>query len=652
MAEREGAMVSARRLRRRSAVTLAGVLSVPIATQRILRLPIVGAVLAVLVVVGVQSWTLPAWAAVTYVVNSTADPGDGTCNPEECTLREALTTANTDGDVSTITFNIGAGGLQTISPTAPLPDITAPVTIDGTTQPGFAGAPIIELNGAGAGSGVSGLRITGGNSTVKGLVINRFSRDGIELAAAGGNRLEGNYIGTDATGTADLGNGSDGVRITGSHSNTVGGTAEGSRNVISGNGGVGIEIRCCTATHNRIVGNYIGTDATGTADLGNSDDGVWIDGSPSNTVGGTAVGAGNVISGNAQAGVEISFSLVGTSARGNKVEGNFIGSDATGTADLGNSGDGVYIWGADFNTVGGATAAARNVISGNGGSGVRIFDGAIGNRVEGNYLGTDATGTADLGNRASGVAIQDSRSNTVGGTGAGARNVISGNGQSGVLIHALSPFNRSSGNRVEGNYIGTVANGMDPLGNSGDGVAILNGDSNTVGGTATGAGNVISGNGRSGVLIIGEDAISNRIEGNYIGSNNGLGIDLDPFGVTENDPGDGDGGANNLQNFPVVTSAASGGGGTTVQGTLNSTPSTRFTLEFFSNSACDGSGHGEGERFESATVLTDGGGNANFTESFPAAVPRGQFITATATDPSGNTSEFSECRLVRRSSGT
>jgi hypothetical protein len=190
------------------------------------------------------------------------------------------------------------------------------------------------------------------------------------------------------------------------------------------------------------------------------------------------------------------------------------------------------------------------------------------------------------------------------------------------------------------------------LGNSGDGVAILDADSNTVGGSAVGAGNVISGNSRRGVAVVGSRATRNPISNNSIFSNNGLGIDLDPAGVTDNDPGDPDEGPNNLQNFPILTSAASGGGGTKVQGTLNSTPGTAFTLEVFSNSACDGSGHGEGDRFlGSAMLMTDGGGDANFTESFPTAVPTGQFVTATATDPSGNTSEFSECRVVRRSSG-
>jgi hypothetical protein len=220
------------------------------------------------------------------------------------------------------------------------------------------------------------------------------------------------------------------------------------------------------------------------------------------------------------------------------------------------------------------------------------------------------------------------------------------------LIYALTPYNRTSGNRVEGNYIGTDTSGTADLGNSGDGVAILDADSNTVGGTAVGAGNVISGNSRRGVAVTGSRATGNFISSNSIFSNDGLGIDLVPDGVTVNDPRDPDGGANNLQNFPGLTSAASVGGDTTVQGTLNSTPGTAFTLEFFSNSACDGSDHGEGERFlGSATVTTDGGGNANFTESFPAAAPTGQFVTATATDPSENTSEFSQCRVVRRSSG-
>jgi CSLREA domain-containing protein len=621
---------------------------VPIPAQRSLQKLSLIAALAALLLGGVVSWAPQAGATTTYVVNSPADPGDSSCDAMECTLREALIAANADTDPSTITFDIEPGRLQTISPTSSLPEITAPVTIDGTTQPGFAGYPIIELNGSGAADYSDGLHITGGRSTVRGLVINRFRGDGIEIAAAGGNVLQGNYIGTDPSGTVDLGNGGDGVRMY-TPSNIVGGTDIRARNVISGNGLVGVDVG---NTGNRIEGNYIGTDASGTVDLGNSDSGVAIGGNgpPWSIVGGTAPGAGNVISGNDNSGVDL-FSDGSATDGGIRIEGNYIGTDASGTVDIGNSGAGVYVIAASFHTVGGTAAGAGNIISGNG-RGIYVSLSSR-NRIEGNYIGTDAGGTADLGNSGDGVLIEYSNFNTVGGTAAGAGNVISGNGRTGVLITGSAPpYYTGTGNRVEGNHIGTDVGGTAPLGNSGQGVAIVDAPSNTIGGTAAGAGNVISGNGRNGVAIIQDGAVGNLVRGNSIFSNSGLGIDLALAGVTANDPGDTDIGANDLQNFPALTSAASGGGVISLRGTLNSTPGTTFALEFFSNSACDPSGHGEGERFlESTTVMTDDDGNATFAVSL-TAVPPGRFVTATATNPSGSTSEFSHCRVVRRSSGS
>jgi parallel beta-helix repeat protein len=256
--------------------------------------------------------------------------------------------------------------------------------------------------------------------------------------------VQGNYIGIDATGTKPLGNPNDGVHIKeGAGYNTIG-----PGNAISGNLGTGIEIFGDDVTGNHILGNLIGTDVTGTTEQGNMDGGVRIWRSPGNTVGGTAQGSGNVISGNAWVGVEISRS----GATGNKVQGNLIGTDITGTVDLGNDNSGVSIWKASGNTVGGTSPEARNIISGNGDMGVIISgDGATGNTVHGNHIGIDVTGTDALGNFDHGVHIGGAASgNTIGST-SGAGNVISGNGGAGVAIHGSG----TTGNQILGNLIGT-----------------------------------------------------------------------------------------------------------------------------------------------------------------------------------------------------
>jgi hypothetical protein len=205
---------------------------------------------------------------------------------------------------------------------------------------------------------------------------------------------------------------------------------------------------------------------------------------------------------------------------------------------------------------------------------------------------------------------------------------------------------------ILGNFIGTSVNGTDPLANSQDGVGFRTSASgNDVGGTATGEGNVISGNADDGIQV-GSPAdptpTMNALFRNSIFGNGALGIDLDPGnGVTPNDAGDVDTGPNNLQNFPAVTSAASNATTVTIGGTLNSEANKQYRIEFFSNSACDPSGNGEGQTFLGTTnVTTDGAGNAAFTASLPVAVPVGQIVTATATDPANNTSEFSACTNV------
>ncbi|HET6771315.1 MAG TPA: CSLREA domain-containing protein [Actinomycetota bacterium] len=355
---------------------------------------------------------------------------------------------------------------------------------------------------------------------------------------------------------------------------------------------------------------------------------------------------GLVIRNFAQDGIDIT-------GNGNRIEGNLIGTNAAGSAaGPGNLGSGVHVQGSD-NIIGGSTAGARNVISANAENGVRIAGpNAGGNHVEGNYIGINAAGTASLGNSQNGVSITSVASgaahdNVVGGASAALRNVISGNGQNGVRIFPAPTFAPPTGNLVQGNFIGSGADGTGDIGNGQAGVRI-DGSSvgNSVGGTVAGAGNLISGNAFDGVRILGDATTKNAILGNSVSSNDQSGIDLEGgAGVNLNDTGDGDIGPNNLQNYPVLTSVFSATR-VLIAGTLNSQANKVYRLEFFANAVCDGT-NGEGQTFLGTTnVTTDAAGNAAFSVSLPAGVPAGQVITATATDPDNNTSEFSACKAV------
>ncbi|MEZ2244083.1 MAG: S8 family serine peptidase, partial [Microcoleus sp.] len=279
--------------------------------------------------------------------------------------------------------------------------------------------------------------------------------------------------------------------------------------------------------------------------------------------------------------------------------------------------------------------------------GIRLIDNG-GNIIEGNFIGTDVTGTQDLGNLFSGISVW-SANNIIGGTTVKARNIISGNDNDGVFIRGSNANN----NLIQGNYIGSDVTGTKDLGNKYSGVAIWNATNNTVGGTMIDAGNLIFGNGKNGVFVNGSGSTGNAVLSNSISANDSFGIDLGDNGLILNDLGDEDTGSNNLQNFPQLSSAISSSGNTSIKGKINSTPNTTFRVEFFSNQVLDkpgvgnnglnGDGYGEGEKFLGfQNVTTDSSGNAIVEIKLPVAVPIGQFITATATDPKNNTSEFSQ----------
>lgn len=591
----------------------------------------------------------PAQAA-TFIVTNTNDAGSGS-------LRRAIQRSNAANFLGPhhIYFHIVATSIEggfhtkTITLKKPLPTIIRPVTIDGTSQrkvvdhfdcSGAPGHPCIEVKGGGltpANSSI--LTIAAGNSTIKGLTINgpAYAPTGsalITLTLRGHNAIVGNYLGTNSTGaiaapTAGVNEGMVGIRIQ-SGDNRIGGVTAAHRNLISGNGG-GIEIRGLGATNNVVQGNYIGTDYTGAAAIPNRA-GISI-GASSNTIGGTVHGSRNLISGNG-----LGIDIGGTA---NVVVGNFIGTDASGARELGNAtGIGIFSFN---NRIGGASAAERNIISGNK-NGADEFGGAIyiccngvGSLIQGNYIGTNVNGTTAVPN-SHGIFVLDAAAVIIGGTVSGAGNLISGN-----LDYGLRFKDVVDGSLVQGNFIGTQRDGSSALGNGSHGVFLDYYASRVVVG-----GNTIAYNGGAGVMVGPNTTpgVRNAIFGNAIFGNVALGIDLGGDGVTPNDSGDADAGSNNLQNFPLLTSATSNGANTTILATLDSAINTQFRIEFFASPGCDPSGFGQGQTpLGTAMVMTDGVGNATFS-TLLVGLAVGQQITATATDPDNNTSEFSRCQSV------
>ena len=329
-------------------------------------------------------------------------------------------------------------------------------------------------------------------------------------------------------------------------------------------------------------------------------------------------------------------SIDGYSQPGAQPNQKAVGSDAVLKIEL--SGASVtneegYRFG-DGLRIGASNSAVKGlVINRFGFSGISILDPtAVGNKIEGNFIGTDPSGQADLGNDDDGVSLASS-SNIVGGTTLAARNLISGNTDGGVNI--------SSGNQVRGNLIGTDRDGTAPLGNEKYGVAIY-GASNVV------AGNTIAFNDEDGVAVF-LNVRDNSILSNSVHDNAEEGIDLrldfTDNGPTANDPGDTDTGPNGLQNKPVIRSAKTWGGKTTVRARLNSTPNRTFKIQFFSNPSGD-----EGQKFIGQKSVTTGAkGNATFSFSPAQQLGVGQTVTATATNPAGSTSEFSAPRTVATS---
>lgn len=539
-----------------------------------------------------------AWlsASAQAAVITVSGAGDTISVDGLATLREAIASMNNHADVDSdvtvnrvgtygaadvISFNIAGAGVRTIAPTAALPTIIVPLTINGYSQPGAAAnsqantdnAIIrIQLDGASAGAGVTGLILGAGSggSTIKGLDIVRFAGDGI-LVLTNGNSIVGNFIGVDPTGTMRMPNGTfpnsgDGIRLVSASDNQIGSANAADRNIASGNALNGIRLvgtLAAPCTANMIQGNFVGVGADGKSSVGNRTEPAPAPGSP---------------------------------------EGNNLG--------------GIEISGGELNIVGGTTAGARNVVGFNG-LGIQLNNGAQQNIIEGNFSGVGADGVTAAGNLLQGIVLRSS------------------------------------------NGFGPPLGPAQPLE---AGVSF-----NLIGGTSAGAGNLVEFNGDGGIAIFGNPVSAsgqpnarNPILGNRVFENGRsspsalLGIDLSnrfvfpkEDGLTPNDS-QGHGGANdpnNFQNAPVLTSVQSSVGQTKISGTLTQSvsPNSTFRIEFFASDPDPLGVYAEGQQYLGFfSASTDANGAVAFSATLPVSVAGGREITATATDQFGNTSEFSQ----------
>ena len=466
-----------------------------------------------------------ASAAHTLVVDTANDIMDGDATSIDAllankgadgliSLREAIWAANntTNIDASTpdvINFAIGSGAQTIMVGAGGLPTLTDAVILDATSQPGYVSTPLITLDGTNASGSTGGIVLRTSDSTVRGFIVHDFPDEGIEIDGSTGfgdnNIIEDNWVGLDSAGFG-AGNDDNGILISeDADNNTV------RSNIVGANAGDGILIRN-NSDGNWVWGNTVGMSTTGTALRANAGNGVSIIGtSTGNIIGTNSDGTNdtaerNLISGNWQAGVRIE-------ADANTVAGNYIGTDVTGTLDRGNSGDGIFANGAANLTI------SDSVISGNTVNGIS-FNNVTNSIIDGNYIGTDSTGTVDLGNALKGIQLQDSSGNLIGGSTAADRNIISGNDNDGIILWGSG----STLNVIQGNYIGVDVTGDSGLGNSADGINISGGaNNNTIGGDRTaGEGNVISGQigaVSDGIEIDNTGADDNKIFGNYIGTN-------------------------------------------------------------------------------------------------------------------------------------
>ena len=484
----------------------------------------------------------------------------------------------------------------------------------------------------------------GGSLTAARNIISGNTNIGVNLYYAPYNEIKGNYIGTDVSGRYDLGNGSHGIHIEHAWGTEVGGTNAGSGNVISGNGRHGIFIFGVLSDETLIKQNYIGTTAAGGQAISNSASGIMVSGAPWVTIGG--IGAGNVISGNGQYGIYLN----GPNTHDTTVQGNWIGTTASGQSALGNRYEGLYVDDAPSNRIGGVSAAMGNVISGNKGAGIVIQGAAaVSNSVQSNLIGTDEDGEDPLPNTLAGLWLDSVRGCRIGGDLlVGGGNLVSANKTDGIRLLNASDC-ELLGNRIGGHVVGAGFGG-----NTNDGIVITGVSTNIlIGGDVWTEVNIIAYNGGNGI-VLGNNTNTTciRMDYNWIFENGELGIDLGGDGVTPNDGGpvygDGDDGPNGLQNYPVITNVFVDGANLRLQGLLRSAVTAAYKINFYASTQFDPSGYGEGEiSLGSTNVTTMPLDTAHFDAVVPAPDPAPDYYTATATHiASGDTSEFSHFAML------
>ena len=549
-----------------------------------------------------MSVTFNKETATEFVVNSTTDlgdatPGDGICKTtgNVCSLRAAIEEANArppyDGYDTVplpINFLISGTGVKTITPTTYLPEIFYPLYINGYGQTGAS----VNTNNFNQGlntaikivinaedGGTHALAFHCGNNTVKGLsVINGnidfLFEDGYSKSSDY-NTVEGCFVGMGSNGTTSY---PGAINFNNQDYNTVGGTSNASRNLIGGG------VIVTNSDYNSITNNYFGTDYTGNASSNSTANSIEInDSSAYNSIGGSLSSEINLISAGNRGVI-----LAGANCEYNEILGNYIGVARDGMTALGNNSAGITLnSNTHHNTIG--SPGAGNVISDNSADEAGIWmDNAHDNTIQSNYIGTDATLTAYIGNG------------------------DVGNFSGGIVLKGSGSYN------------------------------------NTIGGLTANQGNIIANNSSHGIAIFSDAGDGNAMLSNLIYNNEEMGIDISADdSPNTNDNLDSDSGPNGSQNFPVFTNAVASSSAISFFGTLNSKASGTYTVQYFYNSNCDASGNGEGEvLIGSENVTTNASGNGTLAGSFSVVVPVGAFVSALATDANNNTSEFSVCQEV------
>jgi hypothetical protein len=441
----------------------------------------------------------------TFTVMNLNDHGNGS-------LRQAILNADTNPGADVINFEVAG----TITLASALPTVAGTVNIDGTTAPGFAGTPVVTVNF----NNFAGLQFNplADGSALRSLSLDNSCGNGVTLSFVRQMLIVGNDIGVSADGVTAAGNHGDGIALIGSFDNTIGGESAQDRNVISANGQQGILVS--VSSDNIITNNYIGTDATGTVDLGNAQNGILVTTfSSGNLIGGEATGGndptgdvfvrppdGNLISGNNANGV-----LITNHAAQNQLSGNFIGTAASGNAALGNTLDGVAIVQANNNSLIGCTIrddpfVFYNVVSGNGANGLRVTN-SNNTTIQANFLGMGANNDTAVSNTLNGVLVEGTSAHTTMGGPIPLGNVDASNGQNGIVVRGTASYFTSYNT-----FCGLAAFSTDPnFGNGADGMLLTTTGSNNLIRT-----NVITENGHDGIEIAGA-AQGIRVTGNIIG---------------------------------------------------------------------------------------------------------------------------------------